>query len=137
MAINLYLTKTYGGDLYPKDTAGEARAWQWSVRGISEIEPLQMQIVIQKLFVPADKRDQAVIDSAVKALDRPLKVLDIQLAKSSYLLGDRFTVADLNVAAVLMLLDMAQQDYSQYTQVKRWMTACQSRPALARARAKA
>jgi len=82
MAINLYLTKTYGGDLYPKDTAGEARAWQWSVWGISEIEPLQMQIVIQKLFAPADKRDQAVIDNAVKSLDRPLKVLDIQLAKS-------------------------------------------------------
>jgi len=137
MAINLYLTKTYGGDLYPKDAAGEARAWQWSVWGISEIEPLQMQIVIQKLFVPADKRDQTVIDNAVKGLDRPLKVLDAQLSKSSYLLGDRFTVADLNVAAVLMLLDMVQQDYSQYTNVKRWMTACQSRPALARARAKA
>lgn len=137
MAINLYLAKTYGGDLYPRDAAGEAKAWQWSVWAISEIEPLQMQIVIQKLFVPADKRDQAVIDNAVKGLDRPLKVLDAELAKRPYLLGDRFTVADLNVAAVLMLLDMVQQDYSQYAHVKRWMNACQARPALARARAKA
>jgi glutathione S-transferase len=137
MAINLYLAKTYGGDLYPRDAAGEARAWQWSVWAISEIEPLQMQIVIQKLFVPADKRDQTLIDNAAKGLERPLQVLDKALAKSFWLLGDRFTVADLNVAAVLMLLDMVQQDYSRYTHVKSWMTACQSRPALARARAKA
>lgn len=137
MAINLYLAKTYGGDLYPRDAAGEAKAWQWSVWAISEIEPLQMQIVIQKLFVPADKRDQAVIDNAVKGLDRPFRVLDAELAGRPYLLGDRFTVADLNVAAVTMLLDMVQQDYSQYVNVKRWMTACQARPALARARAKA
>jgi glutathione S-transferase len=137
MAINLYLAKAYGGDLYPRDAAGEAKAWQWSVWAISEIEPLQMQIVIQKLFVPADRRDQSVIDNAAKGLDRPLRVLDAELAKRPYLLGDDFTVADLNVAAVMLLLDMVQQDYSQYANVKRWMMACQARPALARARAKA
>ena len=31
MAINLYLAKTYGGDLYPSDAAKEAQTWQWSV----------------------------------------------------------------------------------------------------------
>ena len=41
MAINLYLAKTYGGALYPDNAADEARANQWSVWGISEIEPLQ------------------------------------------------------------------------------------------------
>jgi glutathione S-transferase len=30
MAINLYLAKKYGGDLYPRDEADEARANQWS-----------------------------------------------------------------------------------------------------------
>ena len=135
MAINLYLAKTYGGALYPRDAAGEAKAWQWSVWAISEIEPLQMQIVIQRLFVPAEKRDQTVIDNAAKALERPLAVLDSELATRPYLLGDQFTVADLNVAAVMMLLDMVQQDYSHHANVKRWATACQARPALARARA--
>jgi glutathione S-transferase len=137
MAINLYLAKTYGGDLYPRDVAGEAKAWQWSVWGISEIEPLQMQIVIQKLFVPADKRDQSVIDNAAKGLERPFRVLDAELAKYPYLLGDRFTVADLNVAAVMLLLDMVQLDYSHHPNIKRWAAACYARPALARARSKA
>ena len=52
MAINLYLARQYGGDLYPRDVADEARAQQWSVWAISEIEPLQMQIVVQKFFTP-------------------------------------------------------------------------------------
>ena len=57
MAINLYLAKHYGGALYPANPADEARAWQWSVWAISEIEPLQMQIVVQKLFTPEEKRN--------------------------------------------------------------------------------
>ncbi len=136
VAINLYLAKNYGGDLYPQDPANEARAFQWSVWGISEIEPLQMQIVIQKFFVPEDKRDAAVIEQAAKNLERPLKVLDAALADSPYLLGDQFTVADLNVASVMLLLKMVGHDYSSHTNVQRWADACYSRDALARAQAR-
>ena len=60
MAINLYLAKRYGGALYPSTPEDEARALQWSVWAISEIEPLQMQIVVQKLFTPEDKRNPKV-----------------------------------------------------------------------------
>ena len=85
MAINLYLAKTYGGELYPQTAADEARSWQWSVWGISEIEPLQMQIVVQKFFTPEDKRDEGVVARASKGLGRPLAVLnDAQLAKTIF-----------------------------------------------------
>jgi glutathione S-transferase len=135
MAINLHLTRTYGGDLYPRNPADQARAEQWSVWAISEIEPLQMQIVIQKFFVPEDKRDQAVIDNAANSLERPLKVLDAALADRDYLLGDAFTVADLNVAGVMLLLRMVQHDLSAFANVQRWAEVCYARPALARAQA--
>jgi glutathione S-transferase len=133
MAINLYLAKTYGGALYPDNPADEARAVQWSVWGISEIEPLQMQIVVQKFFVPEDKRDQNVIANAAKGLERPLKVLDDTLADRDCLVGDAFTIADLNVAAVMLLLNMVQHDYGQFANARRWADACYARPALARA----
>ena len=61
MAINLYLTKRYGGSLYPANAQDEARAWQWSVWAISEIEPLQMQIVVQKLFTPEEEQPLASV----------------------------------------------------------------------------
>ncbi|MDA1073684.1 MAG: glutathione S-transferase family protein, partial [Proteobacteria bacterium] len=136
MAINLYLARTYASALYPDNPADEARAMQWSVWGISEIEPLQMQIVIQKLFVPEDRRDQKVIDNAGKGLERPLKVLNDVLANRQTLLGGAFSIADLNVAAVMLLLNMVNHDYSAFANVQRWAQACYSRPALARAQAR-
>jgi len=136
MAINLYLAKTYGGDLYPENPADEARANQWSIWAISEIEPLQMQIVIQKIFMSEDKRDAGVIARAEKGLERPLKVLDAALSDRPFLLGDQFSIADLNVAAVMLLLDMVDYDYSAHTHVKRWADSCYARPSLAAAQAR-
>ena len=133
MAINLYLAKKYGGALYPASEVDEAKAIQWSVWAISEIEPLQMQIVGQKLFTPEDKRDASVIARAAQGLERPLKVLDDVLANQPYLLGDAFTIADLNVAAVMLLLNMVQHDYSAFQNVKKWADACYARPSLAAA----
>jgi glutathione S-transferase len=136
MAINLYLAKRYGGSLYPDNANDEARAWQWSVWAISEIEPLQMQIVVQKLFTPEDKRNPKVVEGAGKGLQRPLKVLDAALAGRDWLLGNRFSVADLNVAAVMHLMKMINFTYAEHANVQRWANACYARPALARALAK-
>ncbi len=137
MAINLYLAKRYGGALYPSNPQDEARTWQWSVWAISEIEPLQMQIVVQKLFTPEEKRNPKVVEGAGKGLQRPLKVLDAALAGRDWLVGDHFSVADLNVAAVMMLLKRIDFSYADHANVQRWANACYARPALARAMAKA
>jgi len=136
MAINLYLTKRYGGALYPTNANDEAKAWQWSVWAISEIEPLQMQIVVQKLFTPEEKRNPKVVEGASKGLLRPLKVLDAALAGRDWLIGNHFSVADLNVAAVMHLMKMVNFTYAEHTNVQRWANACYARPALARALAK-
>lgn len=136
MAINLYLTKRYGGALYPANAADEARAFQWSVWAISEIEPLQMQIVIQKLFTPEDRRNPKVIEGATKSLQRPLKVLDAALTGGAWLAGEEFSVADLNVASVMHLMKMIDFSYPEHANVQRWADACYARPALARALAR-
>lgn len=136
MAINLYLAKRYGGALYPANAADEAKAWQWSVWAISEIEPVQMQIVVQKLFTPEDKRNPKVVEGATKGLQRPLKVLDAALANRDWLIGNSFSVADLNVAAVMHLMKMIKFSYAEHANVARWAAACYARPALARALAK-
>ena len=136
MAINLYLTKTYGGALYPRTAAEEALAWQWSVWGLSEIEPLQMQIVVQTFFTPEDKRNPKLVEGAKKGLQRPLKVLNAALAGRDWLVGSAFSVADLNLAGVMLLLKMVKFEYSEHDNVQRWADDCYARPALARAKAK-
>ena len=135
IAINLYLAKQYGGDLYPSAAQSEALAWQWSVWAIAEIEPLQVASLVQKLFVPAEKRNERLIASSEKQLARPLAVLDAALAERKWLVGDAFGIADLNVAAVMLLLGLINFDYSAYTHVSDWAQRCYARPALTRARA--
>jgi glutathione S-transferase len=136
MAINLYLTKRYAAALYPGHIDDEARTWQWSVWAISEIEPLQMQIVIQQHFTPEERRNPKVSAGAAKGLQRPLRVLDAALAGREWLVGDRFSVADLNVASVMYLMKSVDFGYAEHAQVQRWADACYARPALARALAR-
>lgn len=137
MAINLHLCKRYGGALYPADAADEAKALQWSVWAIAEIEPLQMQVVIQRLFTPEEKRDAKVVERAIRGLQRPLDVLNRALADRAYLLGEHFTVADLNVAGVMQLLARVDIGLGERPHAQRWLDACNARPARARALARA
>ncbi len=134
MAINIYLTKKYASDLYPKNDIELAKAMQWSVWAISEIEPLQMQIVIQNFFSGGNP-DQGIISNATEQLQRPLQVLDTHLADAEYLLGNAFTVADLNLAGVMLLLQMVKFDLSNHTNASDWLSRCYSREALKRAQA--
>ena len=52
MAINVYVARHYGGTLYALSAEDVARAWRGKVWNISEFEPLQMRIAVQKLFTP-------------------------------------------------------------------------------------
>lgn len=134
MAINLYLAKHYGQHLIPDADGGEARTLQWSIWGISEIEPLQMQIVIQQFFTPEGQRDAGIIERATKGLSRPLNVLNATLSTQACLLGDDFTLADLNLSGVMDLLKMLEFDFSDWPAVKDWLAACYGRESYARAK---
>jgi glutathione S-transferase len=61
-------------------------------------------------------------------------VLNDALAARGYLAGTSFTVADLNVAGILMWGKMARMDLSAYPELTRWLDACLSRPAYLRLR---
>src|ERR1700757_4831376 len=94
MAINFYLAKKYGtGTLYPTRLEDEARAWQWSFWGMTEVERPVLTALFNRAILPEDKRDTAAADAAEKTLAAPLTVLDGALGQSANLLGERFTVA--------------------------------------------
>jgi glutathione S-transferase len=136
MAINLYLAKTYGGKLYPSDPHDEARAIQWTIWGIAELESPLISMVLHTVLLPEDQRDSAVVANAEAAVQRPLAVLDDQVSDREYLLGGDFTIADLNVAGVLVTALFAKYDLSNFEHVARWMSRCTGRPSFARTQAK-
>jgi glutathione S-transferase len=135
MAINLYLAKKYGaGALYPAGPEHEARAWQWSFWGMTEIERPLLTALFNRTILPEDKRDAAAADAAEKTLAQPLRVLDGALSDSPYLLGGNFTVADLNVASILSWARPAQIDMAPFPKVAEWLKNCAERPAARAAR---
>ncbi len=67
-------------------------------------------------------------------LQKPLGVLNGTLIGREHLLGNDFTVADLNLAAILCWAKIAGLDFSTVPEVDRWLDACLARPANARVR---
>lgn len=135
MAVNLYLAKKYGaGTLYPRLLEDEARAWQWSFWGMTEIERNVLTAMFNRAILPEDQRDAAAADAAEQALGPPLKVLDGALARSANLLGEDFTVADLNVASILAWARPARIDTAPFPKAADWLGRCALRPAARAAR---
>jgi glutathione S-transferase len=135
MAINLYLARKYAaGTLYPARIEDEARAWQWSFWGMTEVERPVLTALFNHAILPEDKRDAAAADDAEKQLTQPLRVLDGALRRGANLLGDNFTVADLNVASILAWARPAQIDMSPFQRVAEWLKNCAERPAARAAR---
>jgi glutathione S-transferase len=135
MAINLYLAKKYGGSggLYPQRLEDEARAWQWSFWGMTEVERPALAALLNRIG-PEDRRDAAAAEAAERQLAAPLAVLDAALAASPYLLGPHFSVADLNVASILSWARQARVDLSPFAKAEAWLKACHDRPAARAAR---
>jgi len=130
MAINLYLAKKYGaGGLYPSRLEDEARAWQWSFWGVTEVERPVLTAMMNRAIYPESQRDLAAADAAEKTLAQPLGVLDSVLARTRYLLSTNFTVADLNVASILAWARPGRIDMSAFPKVGEWLKNCAERPA--------
>jgi glutathione S-transferase len=135
MAINLYLAKKYSpASLYPARLEDEASAWQWSFWGMTEIERPLLTALFHRAILPDDKRDAALADKSEHELGRPLMVLDGAVANTPYLLGEHFTVADLNVASILSWARPARIDLGHVPKMADWFKRCAERPAARAAR---
>jgi glutathione S-transferase len=132
LAITLYLAKKYAhGALYPTALEDEARVWQWSFWAVAEVDRGVNIWSLHAVRLPPDERDAGLCEEALKVLAAPFAVLDAALSENPYLLGSDFTVADLNVAAVVSrAVDM---DLSAWPHLKNWLVRCLERPAARRA----
>jgi len=130
MAINLYLADKYGkNSLWPQDAAGRAEAYKWSFWAMTEVEPHLLTILRNRVMAPPENRDEKAAQAAVEALKAPLNALEESLKGKEYLLGKNFTIADLNVAAVMSWIPMMKLDLSSTPTVAAWLQKCLGREA--------
>lgn len=129
MAINLYLARKYGAGsaIVPRSLEEEALATQWSFWAVAELEKQLVTLLVHAGGVRVV--DDATLAKARSDMDRPLGVLERHLSGRPWVLGSRFTVADLNVASVLDWTRPAGLDLSARPNLAGWLARCLNRPA--------
>lgn len=134
-AINLYLARKYTARVSPAGLEDEMLAIQWSIWSLTELNA-HCDTVLLQTFKPVDQRDAELAAGAFSSMGKPLGVLDRHLADRNWILGERFTVADLNVASVIATLPRVAEDLPQASdelaavpKLGTWLTHCLERPA--------
>jgi glutathione S-transferase len=130
LAINLYLARKHGGPLAPKDAQEEGLAVMWSLWAATECETHALNLQYHMAAYPPEKRDPKLVEAALAALPAPFAVLDKVLAEGGgFVMGGRFTVADINVAEIMRYAKPATALFDAAPHVKAWLDACHARPA--------
>jgi glutathione S-transferase len=128
LAITLYLARKHGGALAPRDAREDGLMTMWTLWAATECEAHTLRAGKNATTVAA--RDPAAYDSAASALRPKFAVLDAALRDGGgFLVGGRFTVADLNVAEIIRYAQPAPELFTANPTVQAWIAACQSRPA--------
>ena len=134
LAINLYQAQEYEGPMHAGSPEVLAPAIQWSIWTVLELEALARDLLDHRELLIELAREASLAERDELLLQKPLGVLNGDLAGREYLLGDDFTVADLNVSAGLAWAKRAQMDFSFVPEVERWLDTCLARTAYLRVR---
>jgi glutathione S-transferase len=124
MAINLYLARKHGtalnSPLAPRDIAEEGLAAMWSFWAVTGVETPAL----------STREGPETVARVLPGLDARFAVLaDALKAGGGWLMGGRFTVADLNVAEVVRYAQSVTALFEAHPAVRDWLAACQARPA--------
>ena len=133
MAVNIYLAKKHG-KLAPRTLEEEAQTLRWSFWVMTAVEATLLDILFKSRGLRGQKQDPEAAAAGIATLQKPFNVLNDALADRDYLLGDEFSVADLNVASVFAWARAAGIDFAKQPNLDAWLDRCLTREAAVRAR---
>ncbi|KAL5321802.1 hypothetical protein ACEPPN_009765 [Leptodophora sp. 'Broadleaf-Isolate-01'] len=130
-AILQYAADLNGSIYYPKDLKARANVNRWLLWEASVWFPSCYVYLVEYVVKPLLKSepDQSIIDAQAPKWNQLASVLDAQLAKTKYLVGDEVTIADIAVAAPMHLHKASRLPVDQHPNLKRWMTQIEKLPA--------
>ena len=107
-AIATYIDRAFQGPaLMPADAKGYAQAEQWISCVNTIVDPTCVrQYIVSYVFpgTPDGSPNRPTIDAALPAMEKQLAVLDKALAKTGHLVGDKLTLADINLFPIAFYL---------------------------------
>jgi len=132
-AILLYLAEKTGKFLPAKGDKARGEFLSWLLFVASGVGPYSGQSVHFRNAAP-DKNEYAINRYAFEA-QRHFGILDARLAKRKYMLGDTYTIVDMDVWgwARLMPLVLGEGAWAKFPNLKRLVDEISARPAAQRA----
>jgi GST-like protein len=134
-AILLYLAEKTGQFLPEHTPAARAQLYSWLMFVASGIGPYSGQAVHFKHFAPEPK--EYAVNRYTFEAERHYAILDAQLAKHRYMLGDTYTVVDMAVWGWAQALPfiLGKDAWDTLPNLKRLFDEINARPAAQRAEA--
>ena len=129
LAITLYIARLLGGPISPQTNAETALMEQWSLFAATAIEGPALEITNTLSSATLTPEGQAHVAINAEKLRRPLGRLEAQLRASDWLVGDRFTAADINTAECVRYAQAHPTLLTEFPSVKAWIEGAQDRPA--------
>ncbi len=107
-AVTFYIDHAFDGPpLTPRDPVQGARAEQWISLVNTTIDPVCVRQYLLGYFFPGTpdgSPNRPLIEGALAKMDTQLGVLDQAVEATGYLVGDDFTLADINLIPILFYL---------------------------------
>jgi len=130
LAITLFVGRKAGAPLGPRDLAEEAEMLNWALVGATGLEPGAIEILYTYMEgAQQTEAGAARIAGGIALLSRSAARLDAHLTQSDWLVGGRFTVADICLAEILRYAQIHGPALDPWPAIRGWLTRCQSRPA--------
>jgi glutathione S-transferase len=121
-AINKYLASENKSDIYPQDTKRRAIVDAWMDYGSIHVANAVGRVLFNRVMAPMINApvDESSINTGLEWLGKYLPICDKQLGKNKYIAGNTFTLADINLLAILDPSEVAQIDLSPYSNIVKW-----------------
>jgi glutathione S-transferase len=130
-SIVRYLARKHDtdGKLEPKDPHERARASMWMDWQLSVVGPAIFHAFWGLIRTPEEKRDHAAIKTSQEKTTDAMKMLDAQLAKTTYVAGGAFSYGDIPVGVMCYRYRQLVPDRPATPNLDRWYDAISKRKA--------
>lgn len=127
--VRYLLAKHSSGQMYPTGLQERFDAERWMDWQQATWNPASRPAFWQLIRTPAEQRDAAAIAASSAAVEVLIARLDAHLANRSYMVGERFTMADIPLACEVHRWFGLPQPRQSHANVERWFGSLQARQA--------
>ena len=127
--VRYLCAKHSAGDIYPTDIHERFDAERWMDWQQTTLNPASRPGFWQLIRTPPEQRNDALLAESNAAVEALMATLDAHLAQRHFMVGDRFTVADIPLACEVHRWFSLPQARQSRPHIERWYASLRARQA--------